>query len=130
MPIDIHAHYVPPQLIAAIDARGKDIGVKLALELGIKRYSSGSIGRGAGLYAQLRPVAANGRQSERFEDAIKVVEFAAAHEGKRAGSAFPQLRQGLVQGCRNPDRLRRRREIENGPVHIEENRQFAEINRE
>ncbi len=30
MPIDIHAHYVPPQLIAAIDARGKDIGVRLA----------------------------------------------------------------------------------------------------
>jgi aminocarboxymuconate-semialdehyde decarboxylase len=30
MPIDIHAHYVPPQLIAAIDARGKEIGVSLA----------------------------------------------------------------------------------------------------
>src|SRR5262245_15184452 len=30
MPIDVHAHYVPPQLIAAIDARGKDIGVSLA----------------------------------------------------------------------------------------------------
>src|SRR5262249_28392253 len=29
MPIDVHAHYVPPQLIAAIDARGKDIGVSL-----------------------------------------------------------------------------------------------------
>src|SRR6266571_4482131 len=30
MPIDVHAHYVPPQLIDAIDARGKDIGVRLA----------------------------------------------------------------------------------------------------
>src|SRR5215475_8111196 len=30
MPIDIHAHYVPPQLIDAITARGKDIGVQLA----------------------------------------------------------------------------------------------------
>jgi aminocarboxymuconate-semialdehyde decarboxylase len=30
MPIDIHAHYVPPQLIDAIAARGKDIGVRLA----------------------------------------------------------------------------------------------------
>src|SRR5438045_2038819 len=30
MPIDIHAHYVPPQLIAAIGARGKEIGVSLA----------------------------------------------------------------------------------------------------
>jgi aminocarboxymuconate-semialdehyde decarboxylase len=29
MPIDIHAHYVPPQLIDAIAARGKDIGVRL-----------------------------------------------------------------------------------------------------
>ena len=29
MPIDVHAHYVPPQLIAAIDARGADIGVRL-----------------------------------------------------------------------------------------------------
>ena len=29
MPIDIHAHYVPPQLIDAIAARGKDIGVQL-----------------------------------------------------------------------------------------------------
>ena len=30
MPIDTHAHYVPPQLIAAIKTRGKDIGVELA----------------------------------------------------------------------------------------------------
>jgi aminocarboxymuconate-semialdehyde decarboxylase len=29
MPIDIHAHYVPPQLIDAIAARGKDVGVRL-----------------------------------------------------------------------------------------------------
>jgi aminocarboxymuconate-semialdehyde decarboxylase len=29
MPIDIHAHYVPPQLLEAIAARGKDIGVRL-----------------------------------------------------------------------------------------------------
>jgi aminocarboxymuconate-semialdehyde decarboxylase len=29
MPIDIHAHYVPPQLIDAIAAGGKDIGVQL-----------------------------------------------------------------------------------------------------
>src|SRR5215468_1001510 len=29
MPIDIHAHYVPPQLIDAVAARGKDIGVRL-----------------------------------------------------------------------------------------------------
>jgi aminocarboxymuconate-semialdehyde decarboxylase len=29
MPIDVHAHYVPPQLLDAIDARGKDIGVRL-----------------------------------------------------------------------------------------------------
>jgi aminocarboxymuconate-semialdehyde decarboxylase len=30
MPIDVHAHYVPPQLIEAVSARGKDIGVRLA----------------------------------------------------------------------------------------------------
>jgi aminocarboxymuconate-semialdehyde decarboxylase len=30
MPVDIHAHYLPPQLLAAIDARGKEIGVSLA----------------------------------------------------------------------------------------------------
>jgi aminocarboxymuconate-semialdehyde decarboxylase len=29
MPIDVHAHYVPPQLIDAIAARGKEIGVQL-----------------------------------------------------------------------------------------------------
>src|SRR5215475_940412 len=29
MPIDVHAHYVPPQLIDAITARGRDIGVQL-----------------------------------------------------------------------------------------------------
>jgi len=29
MPIDIHAHYVPPQLIDAVATRGKDIGVRL-----------------------------------------------------------------------------------------------------
>src|SRR6266851_3933059 len=34
MPIDVHAHYVPPQLIEAIDARGKDIGVRLARTAG------------------------------------------------------------------------------------------------
>ena len=30
MPIDVHAHYVPPQLVAAIKAKGRDIGVRLA----------------------------------------------------------------------------------------------------
>jgi aminocarboxymuconate-semialdehyde decarboxylase len=29
MPIDVHAHYVPPQLIDAVEARGQDIGVRL-----------------------------------------------------------------------------------------------------
>ena len=29
MPIDIHAHYIPPQLIAAITDRGAEIGVRL-----------------------------------------------------------------------------------------------------
>jgi aminocarboxymuconate-semialdehyde decarboxylase len=29
MPIDVHAHYVPPQLIDAVAARGKDLGVRL-----------------------------------------------------------------------------------------------------
>ena len=27
MPIDVHAHYVPPQLIDAVAGRGKEIGV-------------------------------------------------------------------------------------------------------
>ncbi len=36
MPIDTHAHYVPPQLIAAIKAKGKEIGVTLALADGGK----------------------------------------------------------------------------------------------
>jgi aminocarboxymuconate-semialdehyde decarboxylase len=30
VPIDVHAHYVPPQLIAAVKARGADIGARLA----------------------------------------------------------------------------------------------------
>jgi aminocarboxymuconate-semialdehyde decarboxylase len=34
MPIDIHAHYVPPQLIDAIGTRGKDIGVRLVPSAG------------------------------------------------------------------------------------------------
>ena len=34
MPIDVHAHYVPPQLIDAVAARGKDIGVRLAQSAG------------------------------------------------------------------------------------------------
>jgi aminocarboxymuconate-semialdehyde decarboxylase len=29
VPIDVHAHYVPPQLLAAIKSAGKDIGVQL-----------------------------------------------------------------------------------------------------
>jgi aminocarboxymuconate-semialdehyde decarboxylase len=29
VPIDVHAHYVPPQLVAAIKSRGSDIGVRL-----------------------------------------------------------------------------------------------------
>ena len=29
MPVDVHAHYVPPQLIAAIETRGRDVGVEL-----------------------------------------------------------------------------------------------------
>jgi aminocarboxymuconate-semialdehyde decarboxylase len=34
VPIDVHAHYVPPQLIEAIEARGKEIGVRLAPSAG------------------------------------------------------------------------------------------------
>jgi aminocarboxymuconate-semialdehyde decarboxylase len=34
MPIDVHAHYVPPQLIDAVAVRGKDIGVRLVLSDG------------------------------------------------------------------------------------------------
>jgi aminocarboxymuconate-semialdehyde decarboxylase len=34
MPVDIHAHYVPPQLLNAIAARGQDIGVSLASSAG------------------------------------------------------------------------------------------------
>jgi aminocarboxymuconate-semialdehyde decarboxylase len=30
VPIDVHAHYVPPQLIDAVQAKGKDVGVRLA----------------------------------------------------------------------------------------------------
>jgi aminocarboxymuconate-semialdehyde decarboxylase len=30
VPIDVHAHYIPPQLIAAIKSKGGDIGVELA----------------------------------------------------------------------------------------------------
>jgi aminocarboxymuconate-semialdehyde decarboxylase len=30
VPIDVHAHYIPPQLIAAIKSRGSEIGVRLA----------------------------------------------------------------------------------------------------
>ena len=29
MPIDVHAHYIPPQLIDSIDRTGSDIGVRL-----------------------------------------------------------------------------------------------------
>lgn len=35
MPIDVHAHYVPPQLIEAVMARGKDIGVRLEQSDGV-----------------------------------------------------------------------------------------------
>jgi aminocarboxymuconate-semialdehyde decarboxylase len=34
MPIDTHAHYVPPQLIDAVAARGADIGVRLVTAAG------------------------------------------------------------------------------------------------
>ena len=34
MPIDIHAHYVPPQLIDAVATRGKDVGVRLVPSVG------------------------------------------------------------------------------------------------
>ena len=35
MPIDTHAHYVPPQLIDAVEARGKEIGVRLVRSEGV-----------------------------------------------------------------------------------------------
>jgi aminocarboxymuconate-semialdehyde decarboxylase len=34
VPIDVHAHYVPPQLLAAIERRGADIGVRLVAAAG------------------------------------------------------------------------------------------------
>jgi aminocarboxymuconate-semialdehyde decarboxylase len=34
VPIDVHAHYVPPQLIDAVATRGKDVGVQLVPSVG------------------------------------------------------------------------------------------------
>jgi aminocarboxymuconate-semialdehyde decarboxylase len=34
LPIDIHAHYIPPQLIDAVAARGSDLGVRLVRSAG------------------------------------------------------------------------------------------------
>jgi aminocarboxymuconate-semialdehyde decarboxylase len=34
VPIDVHAHYVPPQLIDAVATRGKDVGVRLVPSVG------------------------------------------------------------------------------------------------
>jgi aminocarboxymuconate-semialdehyde decarboxylase len=34
VPIDVHAHYVPPQLLEAIADRGSDIGIRLVASAG------------------------------------------------------------------------------------------------
>ena len=64
MPIDVHAHYVPPQLIDAVAARGKDIGVRLVRSDGapsrdqIREHLSGNYCRCTGYHNIVKAIAA------------------------------------------------------------------------
>ena len=69
MPIDVHAHYVPPQLIDAVASRGKDIGVRLVRSDGSAHPHRRAVGvftsrPAAGAFARPRTNAPAFRQND------------------------------------------------------------------
>ncbi len=71
--------------------------------------------------AQFGAVTRDGRQLQRLEEQVELGERTAAHEGERAADALGEPLQRNRQVGRNHDLERRRREVEDGPVDIEQN---------
>ena len=99
--------------LSSRDAR--DLGLELRIEKG-RRAAHRAIGK-----PQFRAMARDCRKLERREEQIEFGERPSADEGERAADALgePFQRDGQIR--RNDHLERRRREIEDRPVHIEQN---------
>ena len=87
-------------------------------------------GSALGSSAQFRAVTADGGKLQRRKNQIDVMKRAAGDQRQGAAGQGVEPRQRLPQPGRHPDLLRRRREIENRAVDIEQNRAFAQIGNE
>src|SRR5262249_24114859 len=85
---------------------------------------------GAGRRAQFRAVAADRSKLQRRENQVNVVERASGDQRQRAAGQVVEARQRLAKLGRNPNFLRRRRQVENGAVDVEEERSFAQLENE
>jgi hypothetical protein len=105
-------------------ARVRDL-VELALER--RRQRARQLHRGGIADPHLGAVARDRRHLERMEQAVDVVERAAADERDRPAGAVRDPHQGAQQGRRNLDAGRRRRDVEQRPVDIEQKGRVLQI---
>ena len=78
------------------------------------------------IHPDLRAVPADRGQFERRKDAVDVFERPAADERDRAIELAAKALQRLPQIFRNEDFLRPRRDVEQGAVHVEHDRDIVE----
>ncbi len=82
---------------------------------------------GAGDWPQFGAMTADRRQLQGSKDQVDIGELAAAHQRQGAAGQLLQPAERVAQHRRDPDLLRRRRDIEDGAVDVEQDRAFAQI---
>ena len=80
--------------------------------------------------AHLGAVAADRRELQRGEDQVDIVKRPAADQRHRAAGQLLQAAERMPQRRRHPDLLRRRRDIEDGAVDVEQDRAFPQVGSE
>jgi hypothetical protein len=68
------------------------------------------------------------RQLEWYEQIIEVFDEPAADERNRAIGSHMQFAEYLNQRCRHHDALWRRRDVEDGSVYVEQDRDPSDVN--
>ncbi len=91
------------------------------------RQRCGLFHRCVGLHAEFGAMAADGRKPQRREQPIHGGERPARQECGGAVRGVVEAAEHLAHAFRDFDAIRRRREIEQGPVYIEEQRGVAKI---
>ena len=72
-------------------------------------------------------VTADARQHQRHEQMIEIFDEPSADEGERAAGPRVERRERSQQRWRNDDALRRRRDVDDGAVDVEQDRDAGEV---